>query len=263
MENLSINILIYIDKLRIKIIKIVDSNNTSYRMSGIGGDEPRETLTQRIRETDPQTFRILMDLVLEPARKDLFFKLINLLIEVKKVQENWSRRVFFANTDEINTQWKELMFLEEKFHSYFGGDVYLQAVEKPFVEPSPMQVIRLRNRLLSSPSYTSVNPLLSPQEWEGIRTQKARDFELSRFGKTLESTPAQPIATNPLKSLRMTPENIAKLFNMGSSPDEPLFLDALASQKELVIVSDPGPGRIPVQLVKDTIKKMMGDRFKY
>lgn len=61
----------------------------------------------------------------------------------------------------------------------------------------------------------------------------------------------------------MTPENIAKLFNMGSSPDEPLFLDALASQTELVLASEPGPGRIPVKLVKDMIKKMMGDRFKY
>lgn len=56
------------------------------------------------------------------------------------------------------------MLLEKEFHSYFGGDVYLQAVEKPFVEPSPMQVIRLRNRLCSSPSYTSVNPLMSSQE---------------------------------------------------------------------------------------------------
>lgn len=88
MDTLSINILVYIDKLRIKIIKIVDSNNTSYRMSGVGGDEPRETLTQEIRETDPQTFRVLMDLVLEPFRKDLFFKQINLLIRVKKVQED-------------------------------------------------------------------------------------------------------------------------------------------------------------------------------
>lgn len=61
----------------------------------------------------------------------------------------------------------------------------------------------------------------------------------------------------------MTPENIAKLFNMGSSPDEPLFLDALASTTELCIVSEPGPGRIPVQKVKDMIKKLMGDRFKY
>lgn len=46
-------------------------------------------------------------------------------------------------------------------HSLYGGDVYLQAVEKPFVEPSPMQVIRLRNRLINmgGGNYVSEIPL--------------------------------------------------------------------------------------------------------
>jgi len=99
---LGVNVLIEIDKLRIKLIKLLNSNNMNYKMSGIGGDDARETMTQSIREIDPQTFRVLMDLVLEPARKDLFFKILPLLSKVKNLLDRITKRVFLANLEEVN-----------------------------------------------------------------------------------------------------------------------------------------------------------------
>lgn len=50
--------------------------------------------------------------------------------------------------------------LEKEALALYQGDVYLQAVEKPFVEPSPIQVVRLRNRLLDKKgSYVSKTPI--------------------------------------------------------------------------------------------------------
>jgi len=99
---LGVNLLVEIDKLRVRLVKIVDQNNMNYKMSGIGGDDPRNSLTEEVRTADPQTFRMLQDAVLEPARKDLFFKAVALLIKVKNIQCEYSRRVFFADHTELN-----------------------------------------------------------------------------------------------------------------------------------------------------------------
>lgn len=160
LSNLGINILVCIDKLRTKIIHVVDSNNMNYKMSGIGGDGPSETKTQEVREVDPQTFRVLMDLVLEPARKDLFFKAVTVLIAVKDLQLEIQKRIFFLSESECEYYWEQYLKYEKEFHAMFGGDVYLQKVEKPFVEPSPRQIVSLWNRLQRPPSaYTSKKSL--------------------------------------------------------------------------------------------------------
>lgn len=98
---LGVNVLIEIDRLRVKLVKLVNSNNMNYKMSGIGGDKLRETLIQEVREADPQTFRVLMDLTHEPARKDLFFKALAVLSKVKGLLDRITRRVFLADLAEV------------------------------------------------------------------------------------------------------------------------------------------------------------------
>lgn len=97
LKDLGINILILTDKLRVKVVKLVNSNNMSYKMSGIGGDLSSERLTQDVRRIDAQSFKAIMHFCYEPARKDLFFKAIALSIEIKNFEVSLCRR--FSTTD--------------------------------------------------------------------------------------------------------------------------------------------------------------------
>jgi len=70
-------------------------------------------------------------------------------------------------------------------HQLFGGDVYLQAVEKPFVEPSPMQVIRLRNRLVNMVGGDYVSPIPLPRDVAVVH--------ISHTGQTVPISDSKPL----------------------------------------------------------------------
>jgi len=178
MSSLGINVLICIDKLRTKAIQVVNSNNMSYKMSGIGGDNAKETMTQEVRSIDPQTFRVLMDLTLEPARKEIFFKAVDILVRIKDLQLQLHKEIFFLSETEVMYYWEQYIKLEEDLNAIFGGDVYLQKVEKPFVEPSPRQIVSLWNRLQqSNPNYVSKVTL---PDLALLRTVERTEFDMNK-----------------------------------------------------------------------------------
>lgn len=147
LKDLGINILVLIDKLRVKIVTLVNSNNMNYKMSGIGGTETSERLTQDVRRVDAQSFKAIMHFCFEPTRKKLFFDAIALLIRVKNFEVEVCKRFSTTDVDELNEFWIRFIEFEKEFYSLYGSDVYIQSVSKPFVEPSPRSVVKLYNKL--------------------------------------------------------------------------------------------------------------------
>jgi hypothetical protein len=119
----------------------------NYKMSGIGGTETSEKLTQDVRRVDAQSFKAIMHFCFEPARKDLFFKAITLLIKTKNFEVEICKRFSTTDVNELNEFWIKFVDLEKEFYSLYGSDVYTQSVSKPFVEPSARQVVKLFNKL--------------------------------------------------------------------------------------------------------------------
>lgn len=162
-SELGINILVQVDLLRVKLVKLVNANNAPLKMSLYDGTESTERLTQDVRRVDALSFKTLMILCFEPSRKEVFFKAVDLLIKAKNLEVNLCKRFSTTDDQELNEFWIEFINLEKSFHSLYGSDVYIQAVSKPFVEPSPKQIVQLFNRLLSvKEMYTSAIPL---PEW--------------------------------------------------------------------------------------------------
>lgn len=154
MSWVGINILVMYDRFRLKALQVMAENVMPFQFRGTGGDTPREILLSGWRQRDPMTYEVLMSLTLEPSRKKLFSEVLDVLDEVRKLQLELHSRVFFMSEEELTYYWDKYVSLEKRFNSVYSGRVYLQAVEKPFVEPSPRQVVQLWNTLRNPTSYS-------------------------------------------------------------------------------------------------------------
>lgn len=95
-----INILVMYDRFRLKALQVMAENVMPFQFRGTGGDSPRELLLAGWRRADPMSYEALMSLTLEPSRKKLFSSVLEVLDEVRKLQLELHRRVFFLDEAE-------------------------------------------------------------------------------------------------------------------------------------------------------------------
>jgi len=162
-KDLGLNILILIDKLRTKITKLQPVFNSVFRMSGVGGGPLIEELTRKVRDGDPNSFDLLMNMVIEPQRHETHSSSLRILRKVTDLQNRISQVVFNSTDLEINQFWIEYVDLENEFNQISNESAFTQAVSKPFVEPSPRNIVKLYNSLRgpTNLSYVSEAPLSS------------------------------------------------------------------------------------------------------
>jgi len=83
---MGVNLIVLLDELGIKVKKLVYSNMDKYNFSQLSVDSKTLLRLKNCEMVDPSTFRVLMDLTIEPHRKMCFGRSLTLLLKISQVQ---------------------------------------------------------------------------------------------------------------------------------------------------------------------------------
>lgn len=143
-----IEILLMAGKLLEKVSKSVLKNGLPLQMFGIGGSKMGEKLVASVRHKDPKTAIAILQSVYEPQRLKVFNESKSLLREIHEFRKRLIKDAFTDHSPSIEAYWEEYLALETRLHNMRPW-VYLQKPDKPFVPSSPIQMVKLWNRLRS------------------------------------------------------------------------------------------------------------------
>lgn len=129
-----------VSRLLPKIDKIILKNALPLQMFGIGSDK----LTGTVRHTDPKTCIAVLSTVYEPIRKDIFKDARSLKTDLLSFEKDLRKNAFLYTVSDLNNLMGIYFELQDRLHN-IRPFVYLQDVEKPFIQPSPRKIVKLWN----------------------------------------------------------------------------------------------------------------------
>jgi len=152
LETVHFSVICALDRLRIKMEKVIQVVFFSHFRGGRQNIRWDEEI-RKYKRTDPASFDYLAAMTVHPYRRELSGELADLYGEATALTDKLCSRHFLVHEEEVEDHWKEFLDLEQRFFAKPSGDPWLQMVEKPFVEPSPREVVRLYYRLKNGESY--------------------------------------------------------------------------------------------------------------